>query len=210
MNRPSFRLLVLVLGLMLLPGHATAGTDTGEHLLPQVLAELGRHPAVRADFVQTRSNPALAQPQTSRGQLLFVLGHGMLWQTRRPYAETLAFTGRHAARIDAQGQPHPMRGARGMDRISQMLQSMLAGQLDEVLRQFEVAATGTPAHWTLRFTPRQQRVAHVLESITLEGDAYLQGIHVTMHDGGATDIRFAHARDAGPTSALEKRALGLP
>ena len=207
------RLIVQVfLSCLLLCGAgfaAHAATPDGA-LLQQVLAELGRHQAVRADFVQTRANPALAQPQVSRGQLLFVLGHGMLWQTRSPYAETLALTGKHAARIDAQGDAHPMRDARGVDRISQMLQSMLSGKLDEVLRQFDVAASGTPARWTLRFTPKQERVARVLGSITLDGDAFLEGIRIAMHDGGSTDIRFAHTRDAGPLSALERRALGLP
>jgi hypothetical protein len=198
---------LLACGLLLV---ATGAAASGDTLLRQVLAGLGRHPGVRAEFVQTRSNPALARPQVSHGRLLFALGHGMLWQTQAPYQETLAFTGRHAARIDAQGQPHPMRNARGLCQISQMLQSMLDGHTDEVLRQFDVAASGTAARWTLRFTPKQARVANVLESITLSGDAYLEGIRIAMHDGGGTDIRFSDARDAGALSALEQRALGLP
>lgn len=189
---------------------ATQATTPDDALLQHVLTELGQHQAVRADFVQTRANPALTQPQVSHGQLLFVLNHGMLWQTQSPYTETLALTGKHAARIDAQGRAHPMRDARGVDRISQMLQSMLAGKLDEVLRQFNVTASGTPADWTLRFTPKQERMARVLGSISLSGDAFLEGIRIAMHDGGSTDIRFEHTRDAGPLSALEQRALGLP
>lgn len=207
------RLIIQVLLSCLLlcgAGFATQATAPEDALLQQVLAELGQHQAVRADFVQTRANPALAQPQVSHGQLLFVLSHGMLWQTQAPYAETLALTGKHTSRIDAQGRAHPMRDARGVDRISQMLQSMLAGKLDEVLRQFNVVASGTPTQWTLRFTPKQERMARVLGSITLNGDAFLEGIRIAMHDGGSTDIRFAHTRDAGPLSALEQRALGLP
>lgn len=212
------RLIVRMLLCFLLPCGASlaaqtapprAGTPDGA-LLQHVLAELGRHRAVRADFVQTRANPALVQPQVSRGRLLFVLDHGMLWQTQSPYAETLALTGKHAARIDAQGVAHPMRDARGVERISQMLQSMLAGKLEQVLRQFDVTASGTPARWTLYFTPKQERMARVLGGITLRGDAFLEGIRIAMHDGGSTDIRFGHARDAGPLSALEQRALGLP
>ncbi|TAM19590.1 MAG: outer membrane lipoprotein carrier protein LolA, partial [Rhodanobacter sp.] len=60
----------------------TQATAPDDALLQHVLAELGQHQAVRAGFVQTRANPALTQPQVSRGQLLFVLNHGMLWQTQ--------------------------------------------------------------------------------------------------------------------------------
>ena len=203
--------VLFALGVLLgTPDTGLCATGTPTPLLQQVLGELARHEAVRADFVQTRSNPALARPQESHGQLLFVLGHGMLWQSLAPVAETLAFTGRQAARIDTQGQAYPLRNARGVAQISDMLQSMLAGHGDEVSRQFDMTASGTLAHWTLQLVPRQERVARVLERIELSGGEFLQGIRIVMHDGGDTDIRFSHNRDAGELSGLEKRVLGLP
>ncbi|MEW9623792.1 LolA family protein [Rhodanobacter geophilus] len=201
------RLMLLLLLCCLAP---FGGAQADDALLRNVLAGLGRHAAVRADFTQTRSNPALAKPQVSSGRLLFVLGHGMLWQTESPYRETLALSGNHTARIDADGTPHPMRGDRGVSQVSQMLQGMLGGRLDEALRQFSVEASGTPVHWTLRFVPKQERMARVLGSIELQGDDYLQGITIAMQDGSRTEIRFAHTRDAGPLAAPERRALGLP
>jgi len=201
------RLMTLLLLCCLAP---FAHTQTNDALLQHVLAELGRHAAVRADFTQTRSNPALDKPQVSQGRLLFVLGRGMLWQTVSPYRETLALTGGRTARIDADGYAHPMRSERGISQVSQMLQGMLGGKVDEALRQFSVTASGTPARWTLRFVPKQDRVARVLGNISLEGDDYLQGITIAMQDGARTEIRFVHTREAGPLAALEKRALGLP
>jgi len=202
------RRLMLLLLLCCLAPLARAQAD--QPLLQNVLAELGRHAAVRADFTQTRSNPALDKPQVSEGRLLFVLGHGMLWQTVSPYQETLALTGSRTARIDTDGAARPVRSERGVSQVSQMLQGMLGGKVDEALRQFDVQASGTPADWTLHFVPRQERVARVLGSISLEGNDYLQGITIAMQDGARTEIRFAHTRDAGALTALEKRALGQP
>ena len=201
------RLMVFLLLCCLAP-FARAQAD--DALLHNVLAELGRHAAVRADFTQTRSNPALDKPQASEGRLLFVLGHGMLWQTTAPYQETLAFTGSRSARIDADGNASALHGERGVSQVSQMLQGMLAGKLDAAQRQFTIAASGTPAQWTLRFVPKQARMAQVLTSITLSGGGYLQGIAIAMQDGTRTDIRFVHTRDAGPLTTLEQRALRLP
>ncbi|WNL44981.1 outer membrane lipoprotein carrier protein LolA [Dyella sp. BiH032] len=179
-------------------------------LLRQVLDELSTHAAVRADFTQTRENPALAQPQTSTGKLLFVLGRGMLWQIEAPYRETLALAGERTARVGDDGRPQAARGDRGVAQVSQMLQGMLSGKPDEALRQFDVRAEGSRAQWTLHFTPRQARMARVLRRIELRGGEYLEGIAVELESGESTRIQFADTREAGPLSPLEKRALGMP
>lgn len=179
-------------------------------LLHTVLGELGQHTAVRAGFAQQRKNPALTQAQTSNGQLLFVTHHGMLWQTQQPYQETLVLTGSQTKRIDANGHTQTVRNERGVSQISQMLQSMLAGQIDTVMRQFNVSAQGSATQWTLQLTPKQARVAQVLRGIQLDGGAFLQGIHISMQDGTQTDIHMTDTRDAGELTALEKQALGLP
>ena len=189
--------------------NARAQTSSPD-LLHNVLSELSQHTAIRSSFTQQRQNPALAQPQTSSGQLLFVTGHGMLWQVQQPYQETLALTGSQTARIGADGRVQAVRNERGVSQVSQMLQSMLAGQLDTVMRQFNVNAEGTATQWTLHFTPKQARVAQVLQGIQLDGGAFLQGIRIDMRDGTQTDIRMTDTRDAGPLSELEKHALGLP
>ena len=182
----------------------------GIDLLHSIVNQLSQHPAVRANFTQQRQSPALTQPQTSSGQLVFVTGHGMLWQIQQPYQETLALTDKRTMRIAANGDMQSVRNERGVNQISQMLQGMLTGQLDEVKRQFDVQANGTAAQWNLHFTPKQSRVAQVLRDIQLDGDAYLQRIRIDMQDGTQTDIKMTDTRDAGPLSAQEKHALGLP
>jgi outer membrane lipoprotein-sorting protein len=201
------RLIAALLCWLALGVHAQAQDPA---LLQHILDELGSHANVRAAFTQSRENPALTQPQVSRGQLLFVVGHGMLWQVTEPYRESLALTGVRTARIDEHGQLQTVRGSdRGVAQVSQMLQSMLSGNPEDALRQFEVEAHGTATRWTLRFTPRQERMARVLRRIELDGDRYLQGIHVELANGESTHISFADTRDAGPLSALEQRALGI-
>lgn len=179
-------------------------------VLKDVLDQLGQHRAVRASFTQKRQNPALTQPQISSGQLLFVAGRGMLWQVQQPYPQTLALTGSKTFSIDPAGRIQPVRNERGVSQISQMLQSMLAGQLDTVTRQFNVGASGSAGNWTLRLTPKQARVAQVLRGIQMDGGAFLQDIQIDMQDGTQTHIHMTDARDAGPLTVLEKQALGLP
>lgn len=205
------RLIFVVLVCLLSCDVSLAATapQIDQPLLNSIMSMLSQHASVRAAFTQTRSNPALTKPQQSQGKLLFVLGHGMLWQTTQPFVESLAFTGSQTSRLGPRGFMR-VQDARGVSQVSQMLQSLLAGKPDEVLRAFNVKASGSVDQWTLLFTPKETRVARVLGGITLTGDAFLEGIRIDMHDGSSTDIQFTDTRDAGPLDALEKRALDLP
>nr|WP_063572330.1 outer membrane lipoprotein carrier protein LolA [Luteibacter rhizovicinus] len=180
-------------------------------LTDDVLGHLAKHPQVRAEFTQSRENPALAEPQLSHGDLIFVIGHGMVWHTRDPFEDTLVFTSGDTSRLNAQGKLERVRdGNRGVSQVSGMLQSLLAGKSDDAARQFTISADGTPEHWTLHFVPRQARVAKVLAGITLKGDAFLQSIEVNLASGERTLITFANTRDAGSLTPVESKVLGIP
>lgn len=179
-------------------------------LVDDVLAHLGKHQQVRAEFTQSRTNPDLAEPQVSKGDLLFVVGNGMVWHTREPFDDTLVLTSGDARRLNAQGKLERVRdGNRGVSQVSGMLQGMLAGKADEASRQFTITAEGTVDAWTLHFVPKQARVARVLAGITLKGDAFLQSIDVNLASGETTAIRFANTRDAGTLTAQESQVLGV-
>jgi outer membrane lipoprotein-sorting protein len=200
------RLIALVTLFCAFAAYAQSPTLTDD-----ILGHLAKHPQVRAEFTQSRENPALAEPQLSHGDLLFVIGHGMVWHTRDPFDDTLVFTSGDTSRLNAQGKLERVRdGNRGVSQVSGMLQSLLAGKSDDAKRQFTITADGTVGHWTLHFVPRQARVAKVLAGITLKGDDFLQSIEVDLASGERTVITFANTRDAGALTPLETRVLGIP
>ncbi|MET4676644.1 MULTISPECIES: outer membrane lipoprotein carrier protein LolA [unclassified Luteibacter] len=199
------RLFALFALLLVSTAHAQAPS-----LVDDVLGRLAKHPQVRAEFTQQRDNPALAAPQVSKGDLLFVIGHGMIWHTREPFEDTLVLTSGNSARLNAQGKLERVRdGNRGVSQVSGMLQSLLAGKSDEAMRQFTITAEGSPEAWSLRFVPRQARVARVLAGITLKGDAFLESIEVNLASGERTLITFTGTRDADTLTPLETQVLGV-
>jgi len=200
------RLLTLIALLFVTSVHAQAPS-----LANEILGSLAKHPQVRAEFSQSRENPALAEPQVSKGDLLFVIGHGMVWHTRDPFEDTLVLTSGDTRRLDAQGKLERVRdGNRGVSQVSGMLQSLLAGKSEEAARQFTITADGSIDRWTLTFVPRQARVARVLAGITLKGDAFLESIEVNLASGERTLITFTNTRDADSLTPVEAKVLGVP
>ncbi|MDQ7996024.1 MAG: outer membrane lipoprotein carrier protein LolA [Luteibacter sp.] len=200
------RLLTLIALLFVTSVHAQAPS-----LANEILGSLAKHPQVRAEFSQSRENPALAEPQVSKGDLLFVIGHGMVWHTRDPFEDTLVLTSGDTRRLNAQGKLERVRdGNRGVSQVSGMLQSLLAGKSEEAARQFTITADGSIDRWTLTFVPRQARVARVLAGITLKGDAFLESIEVNLASGERTLITFTNTRDADSLTPVEAKVLGVP
>ncbi|WP_036111596.1 MULTISPECIES: LolA family protein [Luteibacter] len=200
------RLLTLIALLFVTSVHAQAPS-----LANEILGSLAKHPQVRAEFSQSRENPALAEPQISKGDLLFVIGHGMVWHTRDPFEDTLVLTSGDTRRLNAQGKLERVRdGNRGVSQVSGMLQSLLAGKSEEAARQFTITADGSIDRWTLTFVPRQARVARVLAGITLKGDAFLESIEVNLASGERTLITFTNTRDADSLTPVEAKVLGVP
>ncbi|SDF17460.1 outer membrane lipoprotein carrier protein LolA [Dyella sp. 333MFSha] len=200
------RLLTLIALLFVTSVHAQAPS-----LANEILGSLAKHPQVRAEFSQSRENPALAEPQVSKGDLLFVIGHGMVWHTRDPFEDTLVLTSGDTRRLSAQGKLERVRdGNRGVSQVSGMLQSLLAGKSEEAARQFTITADGSIDRWTLTFVPRQARVARVLAGITLKGDAFLESIEVNLASGERTLITFTNTRDADSLTPVEAKVLGVP
>ncbi|SKB81718.1 outer membrane lipoprotein carrier protein LolA [Luteibacter sp. 22Crub2.1] len=200
------RLLTLIALLFVTSVHAQAPS-----LANEILGSLAKHPQVRAEFSQSRENPALAEPQVSKGDLLFVIGHGMVWHTRDPFEDTLVLTSGDTRRLNAQGKLERVRdGNRGVSQVSGMLQSLLAGKSEEAARQFTITSDGSIDRWTLTFVPRQARVARVLAGITLKGDAFLESIEVNLASGERTLITFTNTRDADSLTPVEAKVLGVP
>ncbi|NTX03822.1 outer membrane lipoprotein carrier protein LolA [Myxococcus sp. CA040A] len=180
----------LLLGMLLVGSTASAGDD----IVAGVRARLADVPLLRGDFEQKKTVAGFKKPLVSRGAFLLSREHGVLWDTRVPFASTLTLTrkslsaeqgtGAAAYHLDASKEP-------GLAAVNEVMFALLSGDVAALSKRFRVEGelVGT-AGWKLTLTPTDAGLARVFKSIHLEGDSYVRQVKLDEARGDTSVIQF--------------------
>lgn len=179
--------------------------------LMQVQALVARPDAMCGVFVQQKTLVGLRLPVRASGRFCVVAAHGVLWSIQRPFPSTLLLTraeivesqgGRVTSRISASEEP-------AVGVISELLFSVLAGDLKKLQGAFAIAASVETTTWSARLIPKGADMRRAISVIELSGAEFVRQITITESSGDRTAISFADFVTG--TSALtpdEMRAFG--
>lgn len=202
-------------GLLLASAAAAAPpVERLEDLLQRVRQRQAGIQSLRAEFVEERSGPLLAEPVTVRGRFEFLAPDRLRWESAAPDPMVLVIAGQEltAWYVDL-GRAQRVR----LGRQGRLLSRYFAAgaTLDELLEYFDVdwRAPASPgeAH-RLRLVPRYPRIARRLAELTLwiDPDTDLP-VRFSFRDGGGavTDLRFLEL-EVDPALPADRFVLELP
>ncbi|AHF90661.1 membrane protein [Opitutaceae bacterium TAV5] len=172
-------------------------------LAPEALqARLAVNGVLRCDFEQTRTISGMARPLRSSGSLELSSGGDLVWRQARPFGQTVRLSpGRIEITLD--GQPPEIiteRDNPGLFRFNRLLSALLAADHAALARSFDLAISGTAAHWTLRLDPRDDLLRKIFLRITLTGTGRIETILIEDRQGDVTSLRFLNYQVTPPAS----------
>ncbi|AJY17064.1 outer membrane lipoprotein carrier protein LolA [Burkholderia multivorans] len=190
------------------PAPATASRPATTALVSEIAARLARVGALRADFRQTQTLPAMKRPLVSTGSMLFDRRSGVVWRIDTPYKATYVITDSGVREVGADGRVvAPGNGGRGVAQVSRMMRDMLGGDLSALYSQFDVDASGTPDQWRMTLRPNQPQLAQALRTLEMRGGAYLDRLDMTFSNGNVTVLEFERATPVAAPAAAERAWL---
>ncbi|OQP35717.1 outer membrane lipoprotein carrier protein LolA [Pantoea latae] len=201
-------MLKYLLAALLLATHA-AGAVT----LAQLQERFASQPVIRADFTQTRQIAGMAQPLTSRGELLIAQQQGLWWHQRAPFSMTLLLDDKRMVQI-LNGQPPQVVTAEAnpqMFQFNHLLRALFEADARVLQENFtlDFQAKGD-ARWTLALTPKAPPLNKIFTRIDLAGDTFLQQIDLKDTQGDRTHIELSNTRTQPPQLSAEERARFAP
>jgi outer membrane lipoprotein-sorting protein len=193
---------MLVLGL-------TFGIASAAQPLEQVQAQLESHEVVRAQFVQRKQLAGITRPLESAGSFLQWRDRGVVWNTVRPFASSIVIT-RDAVRVSQGGKPYTLQGDAAREPtvriVNEILFAVLAGDVAQLARRFDIAATLHGQAWTLHLMPRDAAVQLAFTSIDVDGDRFVRAVRLQEANGDRTSISF-DALASGPAPSDDEVRL---
>jgi hypothetical protein len=160
-------------------------------------------------FDQSKQLVGLKKPLTSNGRFCVVADKGVLWRTLQPFPNTLKLTHdeiiqlrgeRVALRLDAKQEPT-------VRMINSVLFALLAGDLGQLEKLFDVDGTAQDNSWSVTLKAREPGLAKAIGSIALDGGVYVKNIVISEASGDRTQIVFSAIQTGDEAMSADEAAL---
>jgi len=175
----------------------------------EVRARLAESPVVRGTFEQRKTVVGFSKPLASSGDFLVWRGHGVLWQTRKPFDAQLVLTRDRLVARTADTSYQISAGTEPALRVTnQLLFAVLAGDVESLQQHFRVTGEldGKDA-WRVALVPTDAGLARFLKRVEIDGDRYVRHVRIDETNGDSSAIRFEALSDAPPPTPEEVKRL---
>jgi hypothetical protein len=160
-------------------------------------------------FDQRKQLAGLKKPLASNGRFCVVADKGVLWRTLEPFPNTVRLTrdeivhlqgDRVAMRLDAKQEP-------AVRMINGVLFALLAGDLGQIEKLFEVDGAIHDNSWRVTLKPHEPVLAKAISSIALDGGAYVKNITISEANGDRSSIVFSEIQTGDAAMSVDEAAL---
>ncbi|PUA19791.1 outer membrane lipoprotein carrier protein LolA [Glaciimonas sp. PCH181] len=171
---------------------------------------LAKPPVLCGRFDQTKQLMGMKKPLLSNGRFCVVSGKGVLWQTLKPFPNTLRLKrdeivqmqgDRVAMRMDAKQEPV-------VRMINSVLFSLLAGDLSQLETLFDMDGSIQGNSWKVALKARQPALANAIGTLALTGGTYVKSVTINEASGDHTEITFS-ALQTGVTAMTAEEGASL-
>ena len=175
----------------------------------QIQALLARPKVFCGRFDQTKQLVGLKKPLASNGRFCVIADKGVLWRTLQPFPNSLRLTRdeivqlqgeRVAFRLDASKEP-------AVRMINSVLFSLLAGDLSQLEKLFEIDGSVDGNSWRVSLKARESGLAKTVGAIALAGGGYVQQVTISEANGDRTTITFTAIETGDAAMTADEAAL---
>ncbi|MCE1239449.1 MAG: outer membrane lipoprotein carrier protein LolA [Azonexaceae bacterium] len=176
---------VFLAGALLLAPFAAHAFELGE-----LMRLLAAHPGGKARFVETRYLAVLDKPLVARGEMTYTPPNRLEKRTLAPKAETLILDrdlltlerGQQKLSINLASQPEALA-------FVDSIRGTLAGDRAALERNYALHLSGSQDKWVLTLLPRDQKIAGIVQRITVRGSQrQTRSIEYLQADGDRVEL----------------------
>lgn len=180
----TFRVFAAVLWA-LLAGSAQAAFD-----IDSLMRSLSQYPGGRARFTETRHLAVLDKPVVSSGEMTYTAPDRLEKRTLQPKPESMLLDkdtlslerGSRKLTIHLGSRPEALA-------FVDSIRSTLSGNRAALEKNYQLKLSGTEQHWVLTLVPSEQKIAALLQRITVGGSRErVRSIEYLQADGDRTEL----------------------
>jgi len=175
-------------------------------------SRLAEHPVVLGNFEQEKTLSRLKRTLKSSGNFIIASGLGMVWDTVKPFASTLALGKDYLIQSRPGGQKTVLsaQGNETFLRMAEVISAVFSGDSQGLMDNFNIFYVGSPAAWELGLSPKNTAIGSFAEKIIMKGDTAIRSIIIYEQNGDTIQYFLSNHRYSAELNANEKVLFALP
>lgn len=144
-------------------------------------------------FVQERELTGFPKPMRTEGVYFLDLKKGIVWETLKPFANTLIFSEKGIKRINKHGaQVISAQDIPYLKTVNALMLSLFSAQTEGLNKDFDILLEGSSARWSMTLVPKKtSALATVFNSLEITGAASPQSIKMVNRQNETTRLQLS-------------------
>lgn len=144
-------------------------------------------------FVQERELTGFPKPMRTEGVYFLDLKKGIVWETLKPFANTLIFSEKGIKRINKHGaQVISAQDIPYLKTVNALMLSLFSAQTESLNKDFDILLEGSSARWSMTLVPKKtSALATVFNSLEITGAASPQSIKMVNRQNETTRLQLS-------------------
>ena len=144
-------------------------------------------------FVQERELTGFPKPMRTEGVYFLDLKKGIVWETLKPFANTLIFSEKGIKRINKHGaQVISAQDIPYLKTVNALMLSLFSAQTESLNKDFEILLEGSSARWSMTLVPKKtSALATVFKTMEITGAASPESIKMVNRQNETTRLQLS-------------------
>lgn len=179
--------LVAALGTVIFSAEALAFD------LQTLSKSLGSAQLTTGHFVQERELTGFPKPMRTEGVYFLDLKKGIVWETVKPFANTMIFSEKGIKSVNKHGtQVISAQDIPYLKTVNALMLALFSAQAERLNKDFDIHLKGSSAHWTMRLVPKKtSALATVFKTMEITGAASPQSIIMLNQQNETTRLQLS-------------------
>lgn len=154
---------------------------------------LGSAQLTTGHFVQERELTGFPKPMRTEGVYFLDLKKGIVWETVKPFANTMIFSEKGIKSVNKHGtQVISAQDIPYLKTVNALMLALFSAQTERLDKDFDIHLKGSSAHWTMTLVPKKtSALATVFKTMEITGAASPESIKMVNRQNETTRLQLS-------------------
>ena len=154
---------------------------------------LGSAQLTTGHFVQERELTGFPKPMRTEGVYFLDLKKGIVWETLKPFANTMIFSEKGIKSVNKHGtQVISAQDIPYLKTVNALMLALFSAQAERLNKDFDIHLKGSSAHWIMRLVPKKtSALATVFKTMEITGAASPESIKMVNRQNETTRLQLS-------------------